>query len=311
MNRLLLAVDGGGSKTALSLRSEQGVELFSLETEGTNYHAIGATAFRTVMDDAIAALLPYCPNSFIDVGAFALAGVDTPDDEQEVRSMLEGMLADRGLTVRELLIENDAFATLKGLVKGEPGVLLISGTGAIAFAQDTEGRIVRAGGWGHRTGDGGGGRWMGMHVIDEVFRMEDGRGHTTSLYGKTLAALGMPSVDALCNWVNGPDFTGRAAARLTVQLAEAAAEGDETACRLVDWASDELVYMAEAAIRKSGLQDTPCTIYCNGGTLRNFQLLFEHVKGKLQTRYPGKQITRTEQLPIDIIAERALHMLRG
>ncbi|WP_040285077.1 BadF/BadG/BcrA/BcrD ATPase family protein [Sporosarcina koreensis] len=303
----LLAVDGGGSKTAFSLRDGTGAELYASEKGGSNWHAVGEPAFRKVMEEAAAELLPYCPGGVIDTAAFALAGTDTAEDEERITVMLQEIFSKHGLSAGSLLVENDAFAVLKGLAHDEPGVLLISGTGAIAFAQDEAGTVIRAGGWGHRTGDGGGGRWMGMRVIDAVFRAADGREPATSLTGKVLAHLRMMSVDDLCNWVNGPAYSGHTAAGLTRELAEAAAEGDRTAIRLVDEAAEELAAMTEAAMRRLGLTGRTCPIHCTGGNLRHFDRLFGRLTEKLKASCPEADVIRAELAPIDVIAERAKH----
>lgn len=307
MNRRVLAVDGGGSKTAFSLRDEQGTELYASEKGGSNWHAVGETAFRQVMEEAAAELLQLCPNGVIDTAVFALAGTDTAEDETRITEMLQDVFERRNLTIGNLLVENDALSVLKGLMHDEPGVLLISGTGAIAFGQDDAGTVIRAGGWGHRTGDGGGGRWMGMRVIDALFRAADGREPDTSLTGKVLARLHMQSADELCNWVNGPAFSGHTAAELTRELAIAAEEGDRTAIRLVEEAAEELADMAEAAIRRLGLADQACPVYCAGGNLRHFDRLFSRFEEKLTAKCPHANVIRTTDAPIDVITERARH----
>ncbi|WJY27267.1 BadF/BadG/BcrA/BcrD ATPase family protein [Sporosarcina trichiuri] len=305
----ILAVDGGGSKTAFSLSDETGAELYAAEKGGTNWHAVGEAAFRQVMEEAAAELLPYCPDGVIDTAAFALAGTDTAEDEEQITAMLQEIFSKHGLSAGSLLVENDAFAVLKGLAHDEPGVLLISGTGAIAFAQDQAGTVIRAGGWGHRTGDGGGGRWMGMRVIDAVFRAADGREPETSLTGKVLSRFGMQSADELCNWVNGPAYSGHTAAGLTRELAEAAAEGDRTAIRIVGEAAEELAAMAEAAMRRLGLIGNTCPVHCTGGNLRHFDLLFGRLSEILKTKCPEADVIRAELAPIDVVAERAKHHL--
>ncbi|GKV70157.1 N-acetylmuramic acid/N-acetylglucosamine kinase [Sporosarcina sp. NCCP-2716] len=307
MNRRLLAVDGGGSKTAFSLRDEQEAELYAAEKGGSNWHAVGETAFRQVMEEAAAELLQFCPDGVIDTAVFALAGTDTPEDETQITEMLRDVFGRQNLMIRDLLVENDAFSVLKGLLHDEPGVLLISGTGAIAFAQDDEGTVIRAGGWGHRTGDGGGGRWMGMRVIDAVFRAADGREPATALTGKVLARLRMQSVDELCNWVNGPAFSGHTVAGLTRELAIAAEEGDRTSILLIEEAAEELGDMTAAAIRRLGLAGQACPVYCAGGNLQHFDRLFSQLEEKLTARCPHATVICTTDAPIDVIAERARH----
>src|SRR5450631_85200 len=63
-------------------------------------------------------------------------------------------------TSDRVVVTDDATVALSGALAGEPGVVVISGTGSIAFGRNAEGRTARAGGWGYLFGDEGGGFWI-------------------------------------------------------------------------------------------------------------------------------------------------------
>lgn len=309
MTRHILAVDGGGTKTALVLCDENGVKLYETVAGGSNYQAIGQTALRRVLTGALVEVFTACPVSSIDVALFALAGVNTEEDKNTVSLIVQELLNSMQLDVADLVIENDAFGVLKGLVQDRPGVLAICGTGAIAFAQDEHQHIIRSSGWGHKVGDGGSACWMGTKVIDAVFRMDDGRGRETVLKDKTLSAMGFTTVEQLSDWVNGEQYSIGEVGKLTIQLSEAESERDPVASEIVDHAVAEIVSMAEAVIQRSQLQDVPCTVFCAGGTIQNFDALFEQVKNTIETRQPNKTVIRTDESPIEIIIKRAMNQL--
>ncbi|MDW0110581.1 N-acetylglucosamine kinase [Sporosarcina aquimarina] len=309
MTRHILAVDGGGTKTALVLCDENGVKLYETASDGSNYQAIGQAALRRVLTSALMEIFAACPVPSIDVAVFALAGVNTEKDRNTVTFIIQDILNSMQLNVADLVIENDAFGVLKGLVHEQPGVLAICGTGAIAFAQDEHQHIIRSSGWGHRIGDGGSACWMGTKVIDAVFRMDDGRGRKTVLKDKTLSAMGFTTVEQLFNWVNGDQYSIGAVGKLTIQLSEAESEKDPVASEIVANAVAELVSMVEAVIHRSKLQDVPCTVFCAGGTIQNFDALFERVKNTIETRQPNKTVIRTDESPIDIVIKRAMNLM--
>ena len=63
----------------------------------------------------------------------------------------------------------------------EPGVVVIAGTGSIAYGVSQRGVAARAGGWGPTLGDEGSGYWIGRRALAAVMRDADGRGPRTAL----------------------------------------------------------------------------------------------------------------------------------
>src|SRR5439155_1968617 len=60
-------------------------------------------------------------------------------------------------------------------------IVLVVGTGTVAYGRDAAGRAARAGGWGPLFGDEGGGYWVGCEALRAVARAHDGRGPETAL----------------------------------------------------------------------------------------------------------------------------------
>ena len=46
-----------------------------------------------------------------------------------------------------------------------PGVIVIAGTGSIAYGRNREGQTARAGGWGFAISDEGSGHWIGRTAV--------------------------------------------------------------------------------------------------------------------------------------------------
>ncbi len=74
------------------------------------------------------------------------------------------------------LVTDDAFIALAGATAGEPGLVVIAGTGSIAFGRNAAGRTARAGGWGYLFGDEGGGFWIARQAIRAALSFEEGWG---------------------------------------------------------------------------------------------------------------------------------------
>ena len=75
-----------------------------------------------------------------------------------------------------ILVVNDALIALQAGVGDAPGIVIVSGTGSIAYGRNDHGEASRAGGWGYVLGDEGSGYWIGRLALRAVVRHADGRG---------------------------------------------------------------------------------------------------------------------------------------
>src|SRR5438128_1339137 len=78
-----------------------------------------------------------------------------------------------------------------------PGIVIVSGTGSIAYGRNANGEAARAGGWGHMIGDEGSGYWIGREALTAVMRAADGRGPATGLSDDILAYFQVTDVSHL------------------------------------------------------------------------------------------------------------------
>src|SRR5690242_9383505 len=121
----VLGIDAGGTKTICLLADEQGRIESRARGTGANLQAVGELqvekVLHEVMDEAIGSrdIVP----AAICLG---IAGVDRDDD----RRTIGGIMKRIGFKAR-ILVVNDALVALEAGTPGEPGVVIISGTGSI------------------------------------------------------------------------------------------------------------------------------------------------------------------------------------
>jgi len=113
-----------------------------------------------------------------------IAGTDRPSGRDALMGMLE-------IPSGRVRIVTDAVAALAGATGGGPGVIVISGTGSIAYGVDSEGGTARAGGWGWMVDDEGSGYDIGRKAMAAALRAHDGRGEPTTLADKVKSVLGL------------------------------------------------------------------------------------------------------------------------
>jgi N-acetylglucosamine kinase-like BadF-type ATPase len=174
-------------------------------------------------------------------------------------------LLDEIFTADHKLVTHDAQIALVGATGGEPGVMVISGTGSIAFARDVEGKTIRAGGWGYVYGDEGGGFDATRQALRAALRMEEGWGPSTSLREKLLTTTGASDANDLLHRLYTPEFSRSQVAAMSKLVDEAAREGDAVAIQIFDRAAEALADYARAARRVVFGEDSTVPVRCVGG----------------------------------------------
>ena len=280
---VILAVDGGASKTELVAAGIDGSVRAFVRGPGSSSHAVGAEGTGRV----IAALVREAGVALpADVGVFYLCGADVPEDIDE----LERVVADGGFA-RKAVVDNDTFALLRAGTGREDAIAVICGSGINCIGRSGE-RIARYPGLGWETGDWGGGSELGAEALFHAARAADGRGPDPELARLVPEHFGLPDVPAVYEAIRGhfgapsvgavgADVHYRRLARSRVAevaplVLAAAEDGDAVARSLVDRLAGEIVLMVERALRDLGV--TEADVVLGGGMLeRGAGLLHELV----------------------------------
>jgi N-acetylmuramic acid 6-phosphate etherase len=143
------------------------------------------------------------------------------------------------LRAERVAVTSDAVIAHAGALGGEPGVVLIAGTGVVALAIDADGALRTADGWGPWLGDEGGGAWIGAAGLRAALRAHDGRGPSTTLLDAARARFGAPAT-----W---PMQLASAAAVASFAPDVFAAQRDAAALAIVSEAAEALAATARAA----------------------------------------------------------------
>jgi len=235
-----LGIDGGGSKTTFLLEDDRGRELARFETGPSNWLSSGSGNARESLTQGIATL-PSPP----DVVCGGFAGAGRPEGTEFYRNCLSALLPKA-----RLIIETDAFITYIGAIGLKPGVLLIAGTGSIALARNSEGTMVRAGGWGPAFSDEGGGFWIGREALRTALRANDA-GVSSEFIASVTQALGLQKItEAPLAWKEG-SINVRSIAALASTLA--GQFPGEPAKRILSEAATHLKDLAELARHRANL----------------------------------------------------------
>lgn len=137
-------------------------------------------------------------------------------------------------------VTSDAVIAHAGALGGQPGVVLVVGTGVVALGIGADGALRTADGWGPWLGDEGGGAWIGAAGLRAALRASDGRGPATTLLDAARARFGAPQA-----W---PARLADAATMASFAPDVLAARDDDAAARgIVSAAAEALAATARAA----------------------------------------------------------------
>jgi N-acetylglucosamine kinase-like BadF-type ATPase len=219
-----------------------------------------------------------------------IAGVDRPADADTIRSIMNRV----GYKSRTLVV-NDALVALEAGAPDQPGVVIVAGTGSIAYGRNRYAQAARAGGWGYLIGDEGGGFWIGRSALASVVRQFDGRGPATRLTDLVLRHMGLASPTELIHEIYYRDLHRRAIAGLAALVNQAALEGDAVAAQILVRAGTELASAASSVIARLGMRGDAFPTILAGGIFRGVPSLARDVEARLSEIAP-RSVVRPLQL---------------
>ncbi len=278
----IAGIDGGGTKTSVVCRTLRGEPLCRKEFGPFNLNSVGEARFCALLDEITGFLAAQGRCAALCVGA---AGASNP----RLRELTAAAMDRAGIS--RWTLAGDHEIALHGALEGEPGCLLIAGTGSICFGRNSRGETARAGGWGHLIGDGGSGYALGRDGAAAVSRQMDGLGGPTALTELFARELGLDSREAIVAYVYGGGKDRLAAAAPLVE--RAAAQGDAAAGSILEHNARELAGLVCAVAGRLGLETGQTALY--GGLLEHDTALRSLLLDALKDRLPQMRCVPARQ----------------
>ena len=225
-----------------------------------------------------------------------IAGVDRPDDSAVVRGIMRRI----GFKAR-ILVVNDALVALEAGAPGRAGVVIISGTGSIAYGRNDRNEGARVGGWGHVLGDEGSGYWIGRRALSAVVREVDGRGPRTALTADVLAHFGVPDAAGLVSIVYNRDVPRQNVATLGPTVQRASERGDAVARQILERAGEELTLAAASVASRLEMRGDAFPFVLAGGMFRVVPALVDELRGRTVSCAMSLGFARAGNVQIELI----------
>jgi glucosamine kinase len=311
-----LGIDGGGTKTTCAVGDES--RLLATATGGpSNVVRVGEVQARKSLQQAVGQACAAAGITPAQVGRTCVggSGAARPELAEIVRRCLAEILT------TPIDVVGDMQIALAAAFDTGPGVIVIAGTGSIAYGRDQQGRTVRAGGWGFAIGDEGSAHWIGRTGVSAVLRasdvgpsgardpeLHDGTptpktGAHSSLAEALCKVWGVRSLVDLARAANSippPDFAALFPA--------VAASEDELARQVLTDAGNELAQVAVVVVNRLFLKDEtgPVPVAMIGGVFRYASLVRQVFYNELRRLEPRAEVNPQVVEPV----EGALRMAR-
>jgi N-acetylmuramic acid 6-phosphate etherase len=288
----VLGIDAGGTKTVALLADADGRVVGEGRAGGANLQTEGELQVEKVLHEVIERAMNgrYTPPEAVCLG---MAGVDRESDGRLIRDIM------RRLGFRQnTLIVNDALIALVAGAGANPGVVVISGTGSIAFGVSHRGLAARAGGWGPTLGDEGSGYWIGRRALEAVVRDVDGRGPKTALTERVLEFFSLSRPELLVSEIYHQPHGRRAIASLAPEVDRARFEGDLVAGEIMTDAADELATAAGSVITRLDMRGEQFPILLAGGMLKRSEWLAAEILRRMAEVAPRSEVLPLTEEPV-------------
>ncbi len=286
-NRLIIGMDGGGTKTRVMVKERpDGETLFDQNFGMSNYNNIGVEGLRPVFREVYEELVNCFGERLQDaILVLGSAGVDRPKDIEIYLSELK----ESGFTC-QLEVVNDAEIALVGGNGVRKDALMIAGTGSIVVGINSDGKIVRSGGWGGLISDEGSGFQIGRHAIAAVMQEYDKVISPTSFTEKLLVHFQLTSPEDFMDLLYSEDtLPVDKVASCTPIILEAWVKGDQAARTIVETELEKLVRLVVGISRQMGTEKFRLSVA--GSLLTKSSDYFGVLKEKLGVVLPQVEIS--------------------
>ncbi len=284
---VVVGVDAGGSATSVVVERD-GVASGAFEGDAANVRRAGVEDAASTIARAIASATQ---GQHVDAIAVGAAGAGYRDVAAALESALRARLSGARVSVCD-----DATIALRAAVPRGDGIVLVSGTGSIAYAIAGD-RTYRAGGHGFLLGDEGSGAAIGAAAVRLLLRVYDGRARRDGFIEAVESVLDTESTEDVVQVIYGDDDPVRKLASLAPVVVGCASDGERDATKIVQSAALELSDMLKTVVRSAGVAQRELPVVLAGGLLLQNSLLTYLLETRIVNEYPAFHLIKNPPSP--------------
>src|SRR5215211_1216520 len=291
--RYFLGIDVGSSKTHALIVDETGQRLGFGKSGGGNHQGVGYEGLIHVLHESFtqARTVANVDSALILGAGFGIAGYDFPSDRE---AHLQA-IASLGLSCRVEVVNDGLNGLLAGATRGI-GVNVTAGSSNNCRGRGKDGKEGRIVGNGIAFGEYGGAYEIaarGLQMVNYAWIKRILPTTLTQIYIEELGAKGeMDLMEGLSN------SQYHLFPYLAMKVSEAARQGDSAACEVMDWAGEELGWLAVAVARQIELQDDEVEIIQSGSVFEAGEMITTPMRDLVLRHCPKAKLVRLDGPPV-------------
>ena len=259
-----IGIDGGGSNLRVVVVDDALTILAQTTMVGTaNPSVIGRDAAALLVQDAMRTVIAAAPDQPIVAVGIGIAGAAPAYAAHWLHEIVKAVLPNT-----LVVPATDVEMALVGAHGARRGVIVMAGTGSVAYGVSETGEGLQVGGWGYLLGDEGSGYWLGLKALQAVTMWSDSKIDVFYAVAHfVMQELQLSSPKEVIPWLYRtppPTHEVAALASLMLMLAE---EGNLYAKGAINEAAGYLAGMIARLKNRLALTDPP--IAFGGGLLTN------------------------------------------
>jgi N-acetylglucosamine kinase-like BadF-type ATPase len=287
-----LGIDGGGTKTDCVVLDARGTVIGEGRGGPSNPLRSGFDGAFTSLREAATEALESARIRASDITCVC-AGIAGAGRRSVVRRIIVFLTQEFPAALTH--VTTDYEVALESAAGSGPGVVLIAGTGSVAYGRNAAGETARAGGYGPWIGDEGSAFEIGRRAVSAVARTRDMDAPVTVMAEMISAALDCPDWDDLMLRImkNADDVFPK----LFPVVAEAANSEDSAAKEIMFASAIGLGNLAMVVIRRLRMKDQQFPLVKCGGVFGHSQMLDSLLDSVLASGALRARISRLEISP--------------
>lgn len=223
--------------------------------------------------------------------ALGVSGAGREAEKAEIKQAFEG------LGFNSVVVGHDAHIALLGALGGTDGVVVISGTGSIAYGL-YNGKSSRVGGWGFLLGDEGSSFWIALHALQQVMRGYDGRRNIDQdLFEAACDYFSISKAEQLLPLVYKTPLDRGFIGGFSRKIAVLADHGHTWSREILAEAGSQLGHLAAAALIELGLQDARGKVGACGGVFAAGDWILLPMQERISQIAPDQKLILSEFRP--------------
>lgn len=288
----VIGIDGGGSKTHGAL-FQNGKYVAESIAGTTRIGSVGFVESAERLVNVVSELQQKTniDSAEIDAYVVGVAGIWLEEEKARLQHLIKTIAKNRKIAINDVVATSDAEIALEGALAGEPGAILIGGTGTITIGKIASGNIMRCGGWGIELDDEGSGAWIGREGLTAVVRALDGRGEKTDLCNyieQKFPSVNLSNPRSLVSAFTEKVIEYHSITPLVMKCAE---DGDVVCNKIINEATMHLSHNIHTLVRMAGGKIK--NVVCVGGMLEKDTILARQLFAELDNsttivRIPSK-----------------------